>query len=66
MHVELDYLDEPIIQLKLIRFQQYKFDERKHLSSKHENFTEAWLLASFFSNKVHVRKEDRGQYFNKQ
>ena len=51
IRVDIEYLNEPIIQQKPIRFQNYSFNKRKHLLNKYNNFNGTWSLASALSNQ---------------
>ena len=60
LKVKLNYLDEPVIQQKPIRFTEYSIGQRNNLLSKYKSFTHTWLLANFMTIESSILKDDCG------
>ena len=58
LHAAVKYCDEPVIQQKPIRFQDFRTNQRQHLLHRYNNFSETWLLASSLANKSDASRDN--------
>jgi hypothetical protein len=52
LHVEIKYKDEPVIQLKPIKFTSYTIGQRAVLLKPHCHYDETWALANHLANDI--------------
>ena len=57
LKMTLEYLEEPVIQQKPIRFQNFKTCEREHLLENYRNSFNTWLLSNFLGNETTTTDE---------
>ena len=66
LNVRINYLKEPAIQLKPIRFSKYNIGERDNLLSRYKSFNHTWMLSNFLANDTLLADNESSNEVSKQ